>query len=199
MPNNFTIEGRALAAGFKDIQRTWLWELNIELRIFNRIKSSVHNIPDFDTERFLVHCRSAQIPGRSQEMIMTNFAGMKQYFPGRPSFEGTFQVTVEETEDMYIKKVLERWQENIFGTSNKTLNQGFAHLLTIPVGQKSALVARHCELQLFKYDGTETDKKFRFKNAMIQSVGQVAVGYGTEASVTYPVTFQYDYYDLINK
>jgi len=190
--SNFTIEGRAFAAGFKDVQRTWLWELVIEV-------PTLAGIDGYDSERFLVHCRNATIPGRSQGIITSNFGGMVQYFMGKPTFEGTFAVTVEETEDMYIKKFLEQWQEAIFGTSDKTVNQGYSNVASIPTGQKKGLVAKTCELQLFKVDGTEADKKFRFVNAIVQSVGSVAVAYSDESAVQYAVTFQYDYYDLIDK
>jgi hypothetical protein len=47
-PSNFSIEGRAFSQGFRDIQRTWLWELVIDgLPALPGIK--------FDSDRLLVH------------------------------------------------------------------------------------------------------------------------------------------------
>ena len=194
MPNKFVIDGRAFEAGFKDIQRNWLWELVLEVPKTALIKG-------YNSERFLVHCRNAVIPGRSQGVITSNFGGMAQYFMGKPIFEGTFAVTVEETEDMYIKKFLEGWQEAIFGTSDKNDpdNQGYSDIKSVATGQKQGLVAKTCELQLYKVDGTPADKKFKFINAIVQGVGQVAVAYTDESAVQYTVTFQYDYYSLIDK
>jgi hypothetical protein len=191
--NNFSIEGRAFAAGFKDIQRNWLWELSI-------IPPPVVKLPgggEPDSNRLLVHCRSAVIPGRTQEMITSNFGGMKQYFAGKPEFPGTFAVNIEDTEDMYIRTFLNNWQEAIFGTSDKTANQGYSSVLSVPTGQKKGLVATTMELQLFKYDGNMTDYKFRFINGIIQGVGDVTVAYDSAESVKYDATFQYDYFDIL--
>ena len=191
--SNFTIDGRrAFATGFKDIQRTWIWELVLEVPVLAGIKG-------YDSDRFIVHCRNAVIPGRSQGVITSNWGGMQQHFMGKPIFEGTFAVTVEETEDMFVKKFLEQWQEAIFGTSNKTTYQGYSKVASVATGQKKGLVAKTCELQLYKVDGTPTDKKFTFVNAIVQAVGQVPVAYSDESSVQYGVTFQYDYYQLDDK
>lgn len=188
MANKFVIEGRAYEAGFHDVQRSWLWELTIVPP--NIIKNSA------DSNRILVHCRSAVIPGRTQEMITSNFGGMKQYFPGKPEFPGTFSVSIEETEDMYIRKFLTDWQEAIFGTSDKTLNQGYSSFKTVITGQKKGLVSPLLELQLFRYDGEMTDYKFVFVNGILQGIGDVTVSYDSADSVKYEATFQYDYFKL---
>ena len=191
MPNSFTIEGRAFAAGFRDVQRSWLWELTI-------IPPKVLIYTDSNLAyRLMVHCRSAVIPGRTQEMITSNFGGMKQYFAGKPEFPGTFAVNIEENEDMYVRKILNDWQEAIFGTSDKTANQGYSSVLSVPTGQKKGLVAALLELQLYKYDGNPTDYKFRFINGQLQGIGDVTVAYDSNESVKYDATFQYDYFDII--
>lgn len=187
MPNNFTIEGRAFAAGFRDVQRAWLWELTIV----------PPTILKLDSERMKVHCRSAVIPGRTQEMITSNFGGMKQYFAGKPEFPGTFSVNIEENEDMFVRTFLNNWQEAIFGTSDKTANQGYSSIKTAATGQKKGLVATQLELQLFKVDGNPTDYKFRFINGLLQGVGDATVSYESGDSIKYDATFQYDYFDII--
>ena len=180
--NIFTIEGRSFAAGFHDIQRAWLWELTIVP------PAIMKNLSD----RFLVHCRSAIIPGRTQEMITSNFGGMKQYFAGKPEFPGTFAVSIEENEDMFVRTYLNDWQQNIFSTEN-----GNSSVATVATGQKKGLVAKTMTLQLFKYDGTPTDYKFNFINGIIQGVGDVTVSYDSAESIKYDATFQYDYFQIV--
>jgi hypothetical protein len=185
--NNFTITGRAFAAGFRDIQRTWLWTLTI-------VPPKIIKV---DSNRLMVHCRTATIPGRGTGMIQSNFGGMQQFFSGKPDFPHTFAVNIEENEDMFVRKFLYQWQEAIFAVSDKSPNQGYSSVLSVPTGQKQGLVAQSLELQLYKADGNNTDNKFRFINGVVQNIGDVALSYDDNASVKYDVTFQYDYYDMI--
>ena len=186
--NKFVINGRAGFESFGDVQRTWLWELHIDPPKILGIK---------DKDKLVIHCRSAVIPGRTQEMIKSSFGGMVQWFSSKPEFPGTFAVQMEDTEDMYVRSLLTKWQEAIFGTSKTTANQGYSSVLSSIAGQKQALVAQSLELLLFKYDGTQTVNKFRFVNGVLQGIGDVSLSYESGESVKYDATFQYDYFEVV--
>jgi hypothetical protein len=123
---------------------------------------------------------------------------MKQFFTGKPNFPYTFGVNIEENEDQFVRKILNAWQEAIFGTSSKSPNQGYSAVSSI-VSQKKGLCAKRMELQLYKVDGNPTDKKFSFVNGIIQNVGDVAVSYDDNSSVKYDCTFQYDFMEMLDK
>lgn len=192
MANNFTIEGRAFGAGFKDIQRTWLWELSFDLPTIVLPKVTGFYKNGDGGNRMIVHCRTAVIPGRTQAMIDSNFGGMKQWFAGKTEFPYTFGVTIEENEDMFVRKTLHGWQESIFQVQTGA-TQG--HSVTT---NKRSLVSDNMSLQLFRFDGEPAEKKFKFKNGILQGIGDVSVSYDDNASVKYDATFQYDFFELVD-
>jgi len=182
MAPNFTIEGRAKT--LPDIQRNWMWELLIPSisEVTNGIMS--------DVEDLVIRCRTASIPARGNDPIESNFIGMKQFFPGKPTFGHTLAVTVEETEDQIVHKALTEWQNLIFNVDPGS-----------PVGGQSQrpikrAVAKDVYLLMYKYNGSEMDRKIRFYNCFIADVGEVSMEYAGGAAVQYPVTFQFDFWEL---
>lgn len=180
---NLTIEGRAKR--LQDIQRNWLWEL------FIPAISDVTNGIMGDVEDLVIRARTAVIPSRGNDPITSEFIGMKQYFPGKPNFGSTFSVEIEETEDQIVHKALTEWQNLIFNISP-----------TDPMGGSSQRplkrdVAKDIFLLMYSYNQRVLEKKIRFYNAFIQSVGDVTLSYAGNESVKYPVVFQYDFWELV--
>ena len=180
---NFTIEGRM--SEMADIQRNWMWNLLIP-----GIKS-VAPQASAETEDLIVRCRSFSIPPRSNTPTESDFMGMKQYFPGKPTVGGTIQATFEETEDMKIAQIFYEWQQRIFNISPKPdISAGKS------LGDKKRTLAKDIILAMYSYDGKELPKKIKFTNAWVQAVDAVTLDYSTGAAVQYTVTFQFDFWTL---
>ena len=180
--SNFTIEGRAKK--LQDIQRNWMWELLIPSI------SDVTNGIMGDVEDLIIRCRTATIPARGNESLESSFMGMKQFFPGKPTFGNTFDVSVEETEDQIVHKALTAWQNLIFNIApnNPTGGQSLRPL--------KRDVAKDIYLIMYKYNGESMERKIRFYNCFIQNVGDVSMDYSSQAAVQYSVTFQFDFWEL---
>ena len=178
---NLTLEGRAKT--LPDIQRNWMWELVIP---------AIADVTtdEMGVEDLVIRCRTAVIPARGNEPIESQFMGMKQFFPGKPTFNNTFDVTIEETEDQKVLRAITRWQDLIFQTSP-----------TDPFGGSSQRpikrdLAKDIYLVMYKYNQEELTNKIRFFNAFPQNVADVPMDYATQAAVQYSVTFQFDFWRL---
>jgi hypothetical protein len=115
---------------------------------------------------------------------------MKQFFPGKPTFGNTFEVTIEETEDQIVHKALTAWQNLIFNIS-PTLITGGQSLRPLKRD-----VAKDVYLLMYKYNGTEMENKIRFYNCFVQNVGDVSMAYNANEAVQYSVTFNFDFWDF---
>ena len=183
MADNFTIEGRLKE--IPDIQRNWMWNL-----IIPNIKIAAPQSAKLGEEDLIVRCRSFAIPPRAIEAVESNFMGMKQWFPMRPTVGGTVDATFEETEDQRIQKIFYEWSQRIFNTNPVG---AFAGKSTVP---NKRAIARDIFLYMYRYDGSPMDKAIRFVNAWPQNVSTAAMEYAGGAAVQYTVTFQYDYWTL---
>lgn len=176
MPN-FTIEGRLKQ--LKDIQRNWMWELVIPAEEVSDQAVS---------EDLIIRCRNAIIPGRSFEPIESNFAGMKQFFAGKPAFANTFAATFEETEDQKMHKFFYDWMQKIFDVNPNSPTAG------VSTGLVKRDLCRDIFLLEYKYNGDNLDKRIKFVNAWPQNIDDVTMDYTGNESVKYGITFQYDYW-----
>jgi len=182
MPN-FTIEGRAKQ--LPDIQRNWMWELLIP-----SIADVTGGIMG-DVEDLVIRARSVVIPSRGNEPITSEFIGMKQYFPGKPTFGSTFAVNIEETENQIVHKALTFWQNLIYNISPNDPTGGQS------LRPKKRDVAKDVYLLMYAYNGAPLEKKIRFYNCFIQNIGDVTMAYGGNESVKYDVTWQFDFWELV--
>jgi len=181
---NFTIEGRR-KLDMPDVQRSWMWELLIP-----SIKDVTCGIMS-DVEDLIIRVRSAVIPSRGNESITSDFMGMKQFFPGKPTFGNTFAVEIEETEDQIVWKSLNAWNELIFNTNPNS-----------PMGGSSQKpmkrdVAKDVFLIMYAYNQRPLDKKVRFFNCFPQSVGDVTMSYTGNEQVKFSCTFQFDFWQAV--
>jgi hypothetical protein len=180
---NLTIEGRAKT--LPDIQRNWMWELLIPA--ISDVTQGVMG----DVEDLVIRARTVVIPSRGNEPIESQFIGMKQFFPGKPTFGNTFEVTIEETEDQIVHKALTAWQNLIFNIS-PTLITGGQSLRPLKRD-----VAKDVYLLMYKYNGTEMENKIRFYNCFVQNVGDVSMAYNANEAVQFSTTFQFDFWELV--
>jgi len=180
---NFTIEGRAKAIG--DIQRNFMYEV------------SIPNIGDIlsdynDEEPMVIRARTAVIPGRTNEPIESVFMGMKQQFPGKETFAHTFEVQYEESEDQFVAKWLYAWKEQIFTVNPDAESAGASQ-----AAAKRDRQATDLFLKMYKYDGSLMQQAIRFYNAWPAAVADVSMDYTANESVKYSVTFEYDFWTLV--
>jgi len=181
MPN-FSIEGRL--KGLKDIQRNWLYELVIP-------DASTLTKGEASDEDLIIRCRTAVIPGRGLDTAESNFAGMKQLFPMKPTFSNSFTVEMEETEDQKITKALYNWRQLMFDVDPGSPTAGVS---TYAVKRDAC---KDIFLLMYRYNGASMEKKIKFVNAWPSNVEDVTMGYAANEAVKYSVTFTYDFWLLM--
>ena len=184
MATNLTIEGRAKT--LPDIQRNFMWE------IFIPAISDVTGRIMGDVEDLVIRARTATIPSRGNEPITSEFIGMKQFFPGKPTFGNTFEVTLEESDSQIVHQALTFWQNLIFSVSPGRARGGHSQR---PLKRD---IAKDVFLLMYKYNGDEIDKRVRFYNCFVQNVGDVSLSYSSNEAVAYSVGFQFDFWELVD-
>jgi hypothetical protein len=122
-------------------------------------------------------------------MIESVFGGMKQFFPGKPTFGNTMAINFEESENQNVLKILYNWQQNIFDITKGHSNRLGKRPTNTPLSYATDMI-----LSMKKYDGSFSDTIILFKNAMIQQVSAVDLEYTGSDSVKFNASFQYDYY-----
>jgi len=170
---NFTIQ-KALS-NLPDIQRNYMFELWIP------------PIAQLNMDDMRIRCRSAVIPQRGNDTIESHYMGMKQFWPGKPNFTHTLSVNIEEFEDKKVAKSLYSWQQLLFDVENNGAS----------TGKSKRDVVRDILLKMYKYDGSDLST-ITFFSAWPQTITDVALGYAESGAVIYPVTFQFDRWELTN-
>ena len=84
-----------------DIIRSYAWEV-----IIPEIGSVSESAKD--SEDLVIRARITSIPSRGNEKIESNFVGMKQFFPGKPTFSNTISITFEEFESTYNSEIVNK-------------------------------------------------------------------------------------------
>jgi hypothetical protein len=182
MATNLTIEGRAKV--LPDIQRNWMWELQIP-----GIGDVTNGIMGND-EDLVIRARTAVIPSRGNEPIESNFIGMKQFFPGKPTFGHSFAVTIEETENQIVHQALTAWQNLVFNISPKDPTGGAS------LAPFKRAATKDIYLLMYKYNQYPIEKKIHFYNCFIQNIDDVSMDYTGNESVKFTATFQFDFWTL---
>jgi hypothetical protein len=179
-----------------DPLKSWNFELS-----FSNISNIVSTVSD--DEPLIIRCRSASIPSRGNDVMETYFLGMKQVFPGRPTFDNTLNITFEEYEDMLITKTLSEWQNKIFDTNLNSGTAGTAQATGKREGIAGTPYSTIAHLTLYKTHGLDagvgnpTDKQIKFVNIWPSSKPAIDLNYTASDTVKYNVTFSFDYWELI--
>lgn len=84
-----------------DPQRAYKWNM-----VFTRFPGGFG-----DADRMNIQCYSARTPDRGNEPIEINSHGHKVKYHGRAQYNNTLELMTNETQDSYIKDVLQAWQE----------------------------------------------------------------------------------------
>lgn len=176
MSDNFTIDGRL--KNLPDIQRQYNFELIIP------------KIGSIDTDGLILRVRTASIPARGNTPIESVFMGMKQYFPGQPTFGSELAVQFEEFEDQLVLQKLYDWSNLIFDINTVATTGGKGGK------PRKGEVTADIILKMYTYNGTALPKYITFHNAFIKDIANSALGYAANESVKIDATFQFDYWTL---
>jgi hypothetical protein len=161
-----------------DILRQYLFEV--------RIPPPTGLNGEWGEDDFIVRVRTAQIPGRGNTPIQSDFFGMKRFYTGQLNYENTLTIQIEEFDDTKSMFRFEQWNNLILNMNHKE-ESGAAK-------EERQDIISDIELVTYKANGFETDARVTFYNAFIQNVNTVPFSYGTNESVKYEVVFQYDYW-----
>ena len=175
MADNFHIDRRI--AKDKDIQRAYQFELQIP------------NIGELLQEDFAFRVRSATIPGRGNDVIVSTFLGQDRHYPGRPNWGGNqLTVEVEEYEDQVGLTAINSWNQRKFDANPQSSTNGIAQV------RSRENLTRDVTLLMYKYNGDKMPKKCVFYNTFVETVGEVSLNYTANDSVKYSVQFRWDYW-----
>lgn len=157
-----------------DIQRNYMFDLSIPDMAKYGIQEDI----------LTVRCRNLSLPGRGSEPIESTFMGMKQWFPGKPTFPGTLSIMFEEFEDRKVSLALYNWQQDVFD-----VHEAGAALVT-----SKAEIAKTMTIRMYDYKGDllTAGGEIEVINSWPQDIGDVALDYTGNESVKITAVFQYD-------
>lgn len=182
MAQNHHIESRL--KNEKDIIRSFDWEVLIPDigTVTNSIK---------DMEDLVVRARTVNLPSRGNETIESYFQGMKQKFPGRPTFSDTISITFEEFTDQKISLALYEWANKIFDIRSNSPTGGGSQVA------KKRDIAKEIIIKQYSYDKQELKYEYHLFNCFIQNIDEVSLDYSSNDSVKIPVVFAFDYFEIL--
>ncbi len=176
--NGFHIEKRRPDV---DVLRSYNWEVTIP--DISPLTDGILSVDDV-----IIRSKSISIPGRGNEIIEVNWKGMKQLFPGKPTFgSNTVIFAFYEYEDQKISTGLKRWQDKVFNVNPNDPNGGASTV------NKKRDIARDLIITSSKYNKENVDFSFKLWNAWIQNVDDIALDYTSQDSVGFQATFAFDY------
>ena len=174
---SFSIDNRM--SDLPDIQRQYLYELEIPA------------LDGITQDDMILRVRSAVIPQRGIEVIESNFMGMKQFFPGKPTFSHTLTVDFEEFEDQKVLQYFYAWFEKMNVLDPNNDQSGVAKK-----SEDKKSISEDITLKMYSFDGTKLEKKIKFVKAYPETFADSTLGYANNDSVKMNVTFRFDYWLL---
>jgi hypothetical protein len=187
---NFTVEGRL--STIDDLQRNFMFEVTIP-NIAQMVGVASGITPAGLMEGMTIRTKTCSIPGRGNDEIESFFMGMKQFFPGRPTFSNKLALQIDETEDQYVLTALTAWRNRIFDIRQTSDHSGYSHAAN--KRQLSTTIV----LRQYKYDGTKLPNDIEFINAWPQEVGDVELAMAGNEKVTFNASFTYDFWRLVGR
>ena len=132
-----------------------------------------------DAEGINVRCVSSDVPSRANEKISINTHGHDVHWHGKATYSGTINLVIHETEDLYVQKFKDAWQEMHWATNEG--EQFTKAELETPVTLE--LLDAH-----LKRSGS-----YELIGCWIENVDSYSLS-GDGANVEISVTLSYDYY-----
>lgn len=179
---NFTCEGRESSI-IKDVQRSFMFQVSFPTIGYLVDPSLTSNI----VEELTVRARSIAIPSRGIETAKTEFMGMSQLYPMKPSMTQTVAITFMESQNL-----------NMFAILNDLLQKTFSYktghsTLVGPKRSAPTSYAQDLHINLLKYDGTPaTNKTMVCKNAFLTNVEDISLSFASNDVVQIGTTWSFD-------
>ena len=167
-----------------DILRSYNWELVIP--DIGSVSESAKDIEDL-----IIRVRIAALPSRGNEKIESNFMGMKQFFPGKPTFTNSISVTFEELEDQLVSKILYEWANKTFNVQINSPTGGMSQ------AEKKRDLAKNIKILQYGNNGELLEKTYELFNCFIENIEEITLDYTSNESVKVPVVFSYDFWNLV--
>jgi hypothetical protein len=179
MANYHVLDG-AGHGDHSDIQRDWMW--NLEIPDISSI------VGDASSQGIKSRIKNASIPGSDIEPIEVKYMGTSQFFPGKRVPTTDWSSTIIETEDHYTHAAISSWMTLIQQIDHTKENSGASLMASKKNGY--ALTAF---LHLRAYDGT-VSRTIEFTNTWPKGFGQQEVSYENSGLIEYSVSFKCDNY-----
>jgi len=190
----YTIEGRDRLKNVGDVQKDWLWTVEIPQTELRKVVASSYSDIDMSghanlAEDFTVRATNAVIPTRGVSEIVTNFIGMEQLFAGKIQHVHDVSINFKEFEDGVAFKMFNAWRDRA-----GSIRSGFAEASGKRGPNPYSVPEMTC--MLMKGDGTMMDRKIIFKNVWVQNISEVTLSYDASGKIQYPVSFKFDIWDI---
>lgn len=175
----------------KDLAKNWLFSVIFEYESGSALSRVI------GTDDFMLRAKTANLPQKEFTQLETHYMGSKIVYPGKATVAGTFSVTFDEFQDLYISKALHRWQNLLF-------NQGFQNDIDaqgITGGASSNYLKDYsATVRVVLYDSQLKSKlpiEYKFYYVWPQNVAQTSLTQEGSEKITRECTFQYSTYEVI--
>lgn len=174
-----------------DLAKNYLFQVIFEYESGSALSTII------GTEDFMLRAKTAVLPTKQFSELTTEYMGSKIVYPGKATVAGTFEVTFDEFQDMYISQALHRWQNLLY-------NQGFQNdfdLGGITGGAASNFLKDYsATVRVVLWDSALKNKlpiEYKFYYVWPHDVGAANLGQESSEKITRSVTFQYSTYECI--
>lgn len=131
-------------------------------------------------------CQSASLPGRGTSSIKIEYLGTAGFkVPGKMAMDQTWRLEfLESTQDKKTFTALYNWQQAI--QSAKT-----------GLGGPDPAIKTDLYFQALDQQG-QTWLTIKLYGCYVESIGEISVSYGSNTSMTFPVTMSYDWWEPVS-
>lgn len=176
---------------FPDLAKNYLFQVIFEYESGSALSKVI------GTDDFMLRAKTASLPQKDFTQLETHYMGSKIVYPGKATVAGTFSVTFDEFQDMYISKALHRWQNLLF-------NQAFQNdidAIGITGGASSDYLKDYsATVRVVLYDSALKSKlpiEYKFYYVWPQALAAATLGLEASEKVTRECTFQYSTFEAI--
>lgn len=174
-----------------DVAKNWLFQVIFEYESGSALSQII------GTDDFIIRAKTAVLPQKQFGELSTEYMGSKIVYPGKATVAGTFEVTFDEFQDMYISQAIHRWQNLLF-------NQSFQNDIDmggITGGALSNYLRDYCAtVRVVLWDSALKNKlpiEYKFYYVWPHDLGTASLGQESSEKITRSVTFQYSTFECV--
>jgi hypothetical protein len=186
---NGPFHAEAIGAAKQDVQRDWLFIVNIINPPFT--DSGVNN----DIDELIMRAKNFTVPSKTVTTTEVNFYGHTQVMPIEIEYDRTITVTFEESQDQFILRNFSSWL-NMFDIYSTVVMEVDNQEDDGMPGSFKSWYKTNIELYMYRYNGKHEGTRITFFNAFPTSMGGGVFGHDSASKITYDISFSYDYYKV---